>query len=115
MITLTEDFNIVEKLAIVRAVDSVILADGNVHQGEIKALNRLMQRLDFDSNFILQARNFSREQVFRVLREMPKSKKLALMEILEEVAISDGFVHKKETTLIDAIFATMGLSAASNY
>lgn len=115
MTTLTEDFNVVEKLAIVRAVDSVILADGTVHQAEISALGRLMHRIDFDSNFILQARNFSGEQVLRVLREMPKSKKVALMGILEEVAISDGFVHEKEAALMDTIFTSMGIGAASNY
>ncbi len=115
MTPITEDFNVVEKLAIVRAVDSVILADGTIHKAEISALNRLMHRIDFDSNFILQARNFSREQVLRILREMPRPKKLSLIEILEEVAISDGFVHEKETALMDTIFASMGIGTASNY
>ena len=45
-------FEISEKLAIVNLVDSVIMADGEVHKGEINAFSDLMEVIDFDSNFL---------------------------------------------------------------
>lgn len=110
MNTPTIGFSLAEKLAIVQAVDSVILADGTVHKGEIEALTKLMKRIDFDSNFILQARNITPEQSNLVLRDMPDNKKKKLVLILEEIAISDGFVHKKEFALMSKIFSAMGIS-----
>ena len=105
MITTTVKFTLAEKLAIVQAVDSVILADGTVHKGEITALHKLMNRLDFDSNFILQARNVDPENGRLILRDMPNDKKEALATILEEMALADGFVHEKEAALISKIFS----------
>lgn len=102
-------FSLVEKFAIVQAVDSVIIADGTIHKGEINALGQLMRRIDFDTNFILQARNMSQEQGLSVLRDMPYKKKKALATILEEIAISDGLVHEKESALMSTIFSFIGI------
>ncbi len=102
-------FSLAEKLAVVQALDALILADGKVHNEEINTLSDLMYRIDFDSNFIVQARNISSEQCALILKAMPKHKKKALAEILEELAISDGFVHEKEADLISNILANLGM------
>lgn len=68
-------FSLAEKLAIVQALDSVILADGTVHNGEVNALSDLMNRIDFDSNFIIQARNLSSNQGMLILKNMTSKKK----------------------------------------
>ena len=101
-------FTLAEKLAIVRIVDSVIIADGTVHKGELSALGQLMQRIEFDSNFILQARNIAEEQAKLILRAMTYEKKKVLVAILDEIAISDGFVHEKESTLMAEIHSFIG-------
>lgn len=93
-------FSLAEKLAIVQALDSVILADGTVHNGEINALSDLMNLIDFDSNFIVQARNLPLDQGLAVLKGMSQEKKKALANILKEMAIADGFIHDKETEVI---------------
>jgi len=98
-----------EKLAIVHAINSVILIDGHVRKGEVNIMGQLMYHLDFDSNFILQARNIESEQVIQILEKMPLEKKKGLVEILEIVAISDGFVHIKEKGLMHHIFNDMGI------
>lgn len=109
MQTSTMDFSLEEKLAIVNALDSVILADGKVHTGEINALSELMHRLDFDSNFIVQARNLSTEQSLSLLDKMTQVKKVFISEILNNMAYADGFMHKKEISLIINIFETIGI------
>ncbi|MBD1261489.1 TerB family tellurite resistance protein [Maribacter polysiphoniae] len=102
-------FTIAEKLAIVHAMDSVILADGTVHKGELDALGEMMPRIEFDSNFILQARNIAQEQAKLILRDMSEDKKLELVSILDEIAISDGFVHQKESDLLLEIYSFIGI------
>lgn len=100
MASATIDFSITEKLAIVQAVDAIILVDGIVHKDEIDALGKLMRRIDFDTNSIMQARNLSANQVKLILKDMSSKKKKALVEILNEMAKADGFFHKKELEFI---------------
>ncbi|MEP3372982.1 MAG: TerB family tellurite resistance protein [Maribacter dokdonensis] len=104
------EFDISEKLAIVHLIDSVIVADGKVHEGEINALSKLMPIIDFDSNFLIQARTIDIDQSVLILKEMTEDKKSKLAEILEEVAISDGYVHEKESDVIRHVFSEIGVS-----
>ncbi|MFS4445525.1 TerB family tellurite resistance protein [Maribacter sp. 2307UL18-2] len=102
-------FTIAEKLALVNAIDSVIVADKLIHQAELAVMNQLMARIDFDSNFIAQARIISDEQRLLIVKDMSENKKRRLAAILDEVAKADGYVHKKEAELISNICAAMGI------
>ena len=102
-------FDISEKLAMVNVIDSVIVADGKVHKGEINALSKLIEVIDFDSNFLIQARAIETEQSIVILKGMPQEKKNQLAQILEDVALSDGFLHEKENDVIDHIFSSIGI------
>ncbi|WP_324024234.1 TerB family tellurite resistance protein [Maribacter sp. BPC-D8] len=104
------EFEIPEKLAMVHLIDSVIVADGEVHKGEINALTKLMTIIDFDSNFLIQARSIDLEQSVNILKDMPEEKKSKLAEILKDVAISDGYIHEKESDVIRHVFSEIGLS-----
>lgn len=105
----TQMFTVAEKLALVNAIESVIHADELIHQGELNILGHLMQRIDFDSNFIVQARNIELRQGLSILNAMNDTKKKTLTGILKEVAKSDGFVHEKETALIANISSFIGV------
>lgn len=109
MNTQTLAFNIAEKLALVNAIDSVIVADEFIHKAELIIMNQLMQSIDFDSNFIIQARNLPDEQCLLIMKGMSEDKKKALAQILNEVANSDGFFHEKEMELILSICTAMGI------
>ena len=50
-----------EKLAVVKMVDYVILADSKVAPAEMQFLTQLMDRFTFDSFFIGQARNLNKD------------------------------------------------------
>jgi uncharacterized tellurite resistance protein B-like protein len=102
-------FTIAEKLALVSAINSVIVADDLIHQAELTLLNQLMLRIDFDTNFILQARSITDEQRLLIVKSLSEDKKKVLAEILDEVANSDGFVHEKEMELILGICTAMGV------
>ena len=107
-------FTLAEKLAIVKALDALILADGIVHDGEISTLTELMQRLDFETNFIVQARNIATKQCAIILQAMTDDKKDVLAVILEEMAIADGFVHEKESDMINIILSRIGMLPVEN-
>lgn len=103
------EFNLAEKLAIVCVIDSLIKADGIIHNGEINILSKLMYRIDFDSNFLIHCRNIALEQGTLIMNSMSTNKKIKVKEILEEVAISDGFIHSKEKELLSSVFTSMGV------
>jgi uncharacterized tellurite resistance protein B-like protein len=101
--------DISEKLAVVHVIESLIMADGKVHAGEINSLRRLMDILDLDSNLLVQARNLPTDTYLDILKEMSLEKKNELAKILEEVAASDGYVHEKEIVVMNNVFTFIGL------
>lgn len=101
--------DISEKLAIVHVIESLIMADGKVHKGEINSLCRLMDILDFDSNLLVQARSLPTDTYLEILKEMGADKKHELAKILEEVAASDGYVHEKEIEVMNNVFKFIDL------
>ncbi|MFT6794968.1 MAG: putative tellurite resistance protein B-like protein [Maribacter sp.] len=57
------ELNLVEKLAIVKMIYSMVHADGFVHSGEINEVSKLMKVIDFDSNQIQFAKILKRNSV----------------------------------------------------
>lgn len=103
------NFNLAEKLAIVKAIDEVILVDGRVSYGEVTLLNQLLQVLKFDRKLIEEARDITAVESLSILRDMTNSKKHALAVILKEIAAADGVVDERELELINKIFAQAGI------
>ena len=104
------EFTKEEKLAMVKMVDYVILADSKVASEEMNLLTQLMDRFSFDALFIGQARNLKKIEALEILATMSFEKKKLLANLLEEVALSDGLVHEKEVFLIMEALDHMGLS-----
>ncbi|WP_419213535.1 TerB family tellurite resistance protein [Maribacter sp. X9] len=104
------EFTKEEKLAMVKMVDYVILADSKVASEEMNLLTQLMDRFSFDALFIGQARNLKKIEALEILATMSFEKKKLLANLLEEVALSDGLVHEKEVFLIMEALDYMGLS-----
>lgn len=100
-------FEISEKLAIVKVIDTLIHADGIVHNGEITAFGKLMELLDFDANFLIQARNLETEQSIAIVKNFSLQKKELLENLMEEVAKSDGFVHQKEIEMMENVLSSI--------
>ncbi len=101
------EFNLAEKLAIVKAIDEVILADGQVRMGEIRIMNKLSGILDFNMELIQDARDIDARECMSILRSMPINKKHALSVLLSEAANADGSVNEKELRLIMGILEAL--------
>ncbi len=103
------EFNLAEKLAIIKAIDEVILADGHVTSGEMTFLNQITDILKCDRELIREARKVNAQEGLAILAGMPANKKKALAVMLEEMANADGKVHEKEIDLVLKIFSATGI------
>jgi len=99
-----------EKLAFVKMVDTIINADEVIHDAEIEIMSQLMQRFEFDSEFVAKAKDEKLEDILPFLRLISNEKKRMIVRLLNAVAMSDGFVHQKEMTTILDYCENIGLN-----
>ena len=104
------EFNLAEKLAIVKAIDQVILADGHIEEEEILYLNQVMNVLEIDLSFVQEARKFNTIQARVILQKMSNHKKSLLLIMLREMANADDNIDRKEIQLINSIFSNSGVA-----
>ncbi|MGB5228712.1 TerB family tellurite resistance protein [Eudoraea sp.] len=107
------NFNLAEKLAIVKAIDEVILVDGKVDKREIDFLTQLMDILKFDRVLIEEARKITAMECMQVLKAMPHNKKTALGVMLSEMANADGEFSEDEYRLIFNLLLEAGIDIES--
>ena len=103
------EFNLAEKLAIIKAIDEVIVADGRVDRKEISFLNKILVILKFDIDLVEEARDIDAKEAISILASMPNSKKHAMKVILNETAFADGVISEEEVSLISRILAAAGI------
>ena len=103
------DFNLAEKLAIVKAVDEVILVDGRVRKEEVDFLSQLMTILKFDRTLVEEAREITAKECMMILKGMSNKKKNALAVLLNEMANADGEFSQEEFRLIFNILLEAGI------
>lgn len=103
------EFNLAEKLAIIKAIDEVILVDGHVDRKEISFLNKILEILKFDRTLVEEAREINAKEAISILASMPNSKKHALKVILNETAFADGIINEEEVSLITRILTASGI------
>lgn len=106
------EFNLAEKLAIIKALDEVILADGHVKTGEVRIINKLASVLGFSMELMEEARRVDARECMSILKAMPFGKKHALTVLLSEVANADGSVDERELKLISGILEAAGIDTS---
>ncbi len=89
-----------EKLAVVKAIAETIELDKKYKVGELMYLDELMKTLDFDMQFVEEARDLSSLKAVSTLRSMSEEKKKALIIMIDKMTEADGTVHKKETDFV---------------
>ena len=107
------EFNLAEKLALIKALDEIILADGQVRPGEVRLMQKLSLIMDFSMDLVEEAREVDARECMSILRAMPRNKKHALGIILSEAANADGAVDEKEVRLVTGILDAAGIDTPS--
>lgn len=103
------DFNLAEQLAVLKALDEIILSDSKVYEGEAQFITQLSAVLGFSMNLIPEARDIEPGEALAILQNMSPNKKRALAVMLNEAASSDGRVDEEELRLIYGIFREVGI------
>ena len=106
------EFNVAEKLAVVKAIDKVILADEKIAKGEMVYLGQLMKLMNFDSEFVEEARKFNVKQANAILEDLTEAKKHSLAIMLHEMAYADGDLGKEEMDILFSEFENAGIKIA---
>ncbi len=89
-----------EKLAVVKAIAETIELDKKYKVGELMYLDELMNTLDFDMQFVEEAKALDSLKAVSTLRSMSEEKKKALIIMIDKMTEADGSVHKKETEFV---------------
>jgi len=103
------EFNLAEKLALVKAVDEVIYVDGKVDTEEMDFMTQLMDTLKFDRMLVEEARKITAKECLSILKGMTYEKKQMLSELLNEMANVDGEFNKDEYRLVFNILHEVGI------
>ncbi|MEJ2584808.1 MAG: TerB family tellurite resistance protein [Robiginitalea sp.] len=104
------EYNLAEKLGILKAIDQVIRADGRIYEGEAIFISQLSSVVPFDADLFKKAREIKMEQAVAILKAMPGDKKEALARLLNEAANADGRVGEDELRAIYQIFTRIGIN-----
>lgn len=103
------EFNLAEKLGILKAVDQIIRADDKIYEGEAIFVSQLANVVGFDANLYKEARRVDLGEAMGILGAMPEAKKEALAVMLNEAANADGRVGDEELKAIYQIFTRIGI------
>ena len=103
------EFNQVEKLGVIKAIDQVIRVDGRIYEGESFFLSQLSRVIDFDRELFDRAREMQLADAIDALKDMPDNKKEVLARILDQAANADGRVDDAELRIIKTIFRKAGV------
>jgi uncharacterized tellurite resistance protein B-like protein len=103
------EFNLAEKLGILKAIDQVIMADNNIYEGEAIFVSQLSNVMGFSAEIFKKAREVELEEAMAILEVMSDDKKEALAIILNEAANADGRVGEEELKIIYRIFTRIGI------
>ncbi len=104
------EFNLAEKLGILKAIDQVIRADDRIYEGEAIFISQLSNVLKFDADLFKKAREIESEEAMAILSVMPEHKKEVLAHMLKEAANADGRVGEDELRAIYRIFSRIGIN-----
>ncbi|WP_445383259.1 TerB family tellurite resistance protein [Robiginitalea sp. IMCC43444] len=103
------DFNLAEKLAIIKAIDEVLTIDDRIYEGEVFFIRQLSSILKIEMDMIREARKIDATQAMGILRALPEHKKNTLARLLNEAANADGKVAEQEIRLIYRILSDIGV------
>ena len=103
------EFNLAEKLGILKAVDQIVRADDKIYEGEAIFISQLANVVGFDAQLYKEARRVEVAEAMAILGAMPDAKKEALAVMLNEAANADGRVGDEELRTIYQIFTRIGI------
>ncbi len=94
-----------EKYAIVSVLSQIMNADGVIHPKEVEFMDSIYKKLDITIEEIQEVMNLDPIQAKIIIDEMSIGNKQVAKALFDSMASSDGFVHPKETAIIESLFS----------
>lgn len=104
------NYSLLEKLAIVKALDEMILADEVDDPKERAYLSDTAEKLEINAEFIAESRYLKNTECFDILRRMTPDKKTEFEAMLRGMAEADGKVESSEVNMLISILDQIGMN-----
>lgn len=96
-----------EKLAIVQALDAVLMADGVAKSTETQFMGTVLSNFSLDISDLIEAKNMDITNAAKIIRAMSKEKKDFFKGLLASMALADGDLHIEEHKILSLLFALL--------
>lgn len=103
-------YTLLEKLAIVKVLDEMILADKIEDPKEREYLNNVATELQITPEFTIESRQLRNTECLDILRRMEPEKKDQFTQMLREITEADGHTDPSEVNMMIGIFESLGLN-----
>ena len=99
-----KDFTFIQKLAVLKSLDSVMLADGKIDPREETFLKNILNEMAMESFMVDEARKVSVAESIDILRRMSAAKKASFAALMHQMVIVDKDIDKREVNLLIDLF-----------
>ncbi len=97
-------FTIIEKFAIVTILSQIMKADGIIHPKEEEYMDKVFAELGIIISDMEDMANMDDIQARAVINEMLDDKKQYARSLFVSMAEADGYLHPKETEIMDQLW-----------
>ena len=105
------NFTQIEKIAVLKILQEVIIADGKVDDRELNYLGKLLPILEIDLTFIEAISNLDYSLAMEILKSMDETKKKTLTVMMHQMAHADGNADFAEWQIIVDVFDKIGMKS----
>jgi len=99
-----KNFTLIQKLAILKGLDAVMMADGKVEPGEEDFLKEVLMEMELEPFMVDEARKVSVGESIEILKRMSPEKKRLFAEMMHRMIIADNKVDEREVNLLISLF-----------
>ena len=97
------------KTAIAKILSDLIQSDGIVNQGEIDYLKMVCNELDISLANLQKSENIALSEAVSILKKCGKTEKSALMQIIQQIVMSDNSLSPDEALLVTALLLALNI------
>ena len=97
-------FTIIEKFAIVTILSQIMKADGIIHPKEEEYMDKVFADLGITISDMEDMANMDDIQAKYIINEMLDDKKQYAQSLFISMAEADGYIHPKETEIMDQLW-----------
>ncbi len=99
-----KNFTLIQKLAVLKSLDAVMMADGRIAPGEERFLKDILTEMDLKPYMVDEARKVSVGESIGILKRMEEGKKKLFAEMMHGMIIVDRKIDEREVNMLINLF-----------